>query len=528
MSTNQVEKCECEIDRGFDVNPLSEVGYSQAIWTILSVVEDKFLKFTHMDDLPSEQKHIHADVYLNALTHPLRSILRNNKEPTGLIKNEVIDEHYGWALDWLKKAEVYDNFCSIFPLWWNKKIDLSVDGDVLNTSDYKNKEIEYEVYNRLNRKDGAAGDKYIDPNDLVSLIMPNVSCSYARFKFNLNPKLAKSLIDKYSSIANERYNLPDNWQFSKFTLGEFKKVFTAFQSVLYGRFIARSLLAMQGMPGLGYSDSVWVVTSSELVSRFSRYTSVESQTIQSIIDYLTFGGVGVRNPDIAVQPIVDLKNGYLALSPFVFMNSDSERNLGVLLNQIQDDKKLYSKLTQEKEGVLCKLLKKEVESLGYETASGNLSDTDLDFAIIDRNEKVCIAFELKWFIEPAEIREEIQRSKELQKGVSQALKLKSKFDENNEEMLKGVLNIDQDYIFKVAVGARNWIGHFDVQHQLVPIIKIRHFITELKRSGDLSSTTKWLENREYLPKPNIDYEIIDMPLEIDGWKSSWYGIKPKT
>lgn len=82
MSSNKVQECEAEIDKAYDSNSLNGISYSQALWTILSVMEDKFLKFTYIDELPSEQKRAHADVYLNALTHPLRSIVRNNNNPS--------------------------------------------------------------------------------------------------------------------------------------------------------------------------------------------------------------------------------------------------------------------------------------------------------------------------------------------------------------------------------------------------------------------------------------------------------------
>lgn len=527
MSSNKVQECEAEIDKAYDSNSLNGISYSQALWTILSVMEDKFLKFTYIDELPSEQKRAHADVYLNALTHPLRSIVRNNNNPSTKIKHEIIDEHYGFAVDWLEKSITYNSFCSIFPLWWNKKIKLTIEGNVLNTNDYKSKEIAYEVYNRLNGKDGIAYDKAVNPNDVLSAIMANVSSTSNRFKLNLTPKLASILIENYHSVSHERYRFPDDWQFDKFTLGEYKKIFTTLQSLLYGRFIARTKLASEGLRGIGYPDSVWVLSCSELTSRLSRYTSLKNETIESILDYLTFGGVDVRNPDIAIQPIVDLKNGYLALSSFVFMNSDAERNLSVLLNQVENDRKLYSNLVQQKEDILRDLLKSEIEPLGFEVVSGKLVDTDLDLAIIDRKEKLCIAFELKWFIEPAEIREVIQRSKELQKGVEQALNFMRKFERKDEDLLNNLLKIDQEYIFKVAVGSRNWIGHFDVQNPIVPIIKIRHFTDELKQRKNLKSTVKWLEERQYLPKNMVDYEIIDIPLELGGWNSSWYGIKPK-
>ena len=528
MSTDKIQECEIEIDKAYDSNPLNEISYAQALWTILSVMEDRFLKFTYIDNLSVEQKHAHADVYLNALTYPLRSIVRNNKKPSRKIKHELIDEHYEFAADWLDKSEVYNNFCSIFPLWRNKIIDLTIEDDMLNTSNYKSKEIAYEVYNRLNGKDGITNDIPIDPNKIATLIMYNVSYTVDRFKLNINPKIANLLIKEYSLATNERYNFPEQWEFDNFTLGEYKKVLTSLQALLYGRFIARTNLVFNGMPGLGYPDSVWVISRPELVSRISRYISVKKEIIESIFNYLTFGGVSVRNPDIAVQPIIDLKNGYLALSPFVFLNLDAERNLSVLLNQIDNDRKLYSKLVQQKEDILRDLLKSEIEPLGYEVVSGQLVDTDLDLAIIDRKEKLCIAFELKWFIEPAEIREIIQRSEELKKGVAQALKLMMKFKSNDEQLLNNILKIDKEYVFKVAVGSRNWIGHFDVQNPVVPIIKIRHFTDELKQRKNLKSTVKWLEQREYLPKNMVDYEIIDMPIELGGWKSSWYGIKPKS
>lgn len=526
MGSNPVEDFEREIDKEFANNPLNEIPYSQAVWTILSVIEDKFLNFTNINPLPAEQQHVHVDVYMNALTHPLRSLfVSNNDQSSSLIKNEVINEHYSWAIDWLNNAEAYDNFCSIYPLWWSGKLKLSVEGEVLNTTDYKNKKIEYEAYNQLTRKGGTTQDRVIDPNELVSELESHVSVSGSRFTFNLDPKLAKILIEKYSIRANSQYDLPKEWQCKRFTFGEFKEVFVAIQALLYGRFIARAMQA-KGMKGCGYADAVWLADMPELVSRLSRYTSVRAKIVKSILNYLTFGGAGVRNPDIAIQPILDLKNGYFALSPFVFLNSNPERNLCVLLNQIDDEETAYSKLTLEKEDVLRESLLSDIRSLGYEVAWGNLQDTDLDLAIIDRREKVCVSIELKWFIEPAEIREVINRSIELEKGVSQSLKILEKFKNNDKRLVAEVLKIDKDYEFAVAVGSMNWIGHFDVQSQEVPIIKIRHFIQELKLRKSLKSTVDWLMKREYLPKDSVDYEVLDMPLELGKWKSSWYGIKP--
>ncbi|WP_232484133.1 hypothetical protein, partial [Dickeya dianthicola] len=67
----------------------------------------------------------------------------------------------------------------------------------------------------------------------------------------------------------------------------------------------------------------------------------------------------------ATQPLFDCEDGNYAISPFLFINSDIERNTCVLLNQIEEDKIIYSSLVDEKEKVLYKDIKKELSLQGY-------------------------------------------------------------------------------------------------------------------------------------------------------------------
>tara|TARA_R110000868_G_scaffold316380_2_gene577270 strand:- start:1603 stop:2010 length:408 start_codon:yes stop_codon:yes gene_type:complete len=133
---------------------------------------------------------------------------------------------------------------------------------------------------------------------------------------------------------------------------------------------------------------------------------------------------------------------------------------------------------------------------------------------------------LKWFIEPAEVRESLDRSKELEKGIEQAMKIALKFSNGDKQLINDILKIDSTYEFLSVVGSRNWIGNFYVQSELIPIIKIKHFVHELKERKCLDSTAKWLKNRAYLPIESVDYDIVDVSLEFGKWQSSWYGIKP--
>ncbi|MCK1705222.1 hypothetical protein IVA86_28410 [Bradyrhizobium sp. 146] len=139
------------------------------------------------------------------------------------------------------------------------------------------------------------------------------------FRVNFNPRLVKRLVLFVELTMSDRHTLPDEWQFKSFSLREYRTIFLTIQSMLYAWHIARTMAANSGLPGLGFRSAVWVVDKEELLSRLRRYTAIEAPTIQLVLDLLSFGAGKVRTPDIALQPLVDLRNGSYALSPFVWL-----------------------------------------------------------------------------------------------------------------------------------------------------------------------------------------------------------------
>lgn len=67
----QIER---DIDQTFAASGLPAIGYAQAMWTLLSVNEDAFLKALR-DTSSGHDMHIFMDVRLNALSYPLRVCL---------------------------------------------------------------------------------------------------------------------------------------------------------------------------------------------------------------------------------------------------------------------------------------------------------------------------------------------------------------------------------------------------------------------------------------------------------------------
>jgi len=294
--------------------------------------------------------------------------------------------------------------------------------------------------------------------------------------------------------------------------------------MVYGWFIARQLSCGQ-VHALGFSDALWMPRIDELISRLNNYTKINKETIKYILEYLTFGRLDIRNPDIATQPLIDLENDHYALCSMVWLNTNCERNICVLLNQIKEEQKIYSKLVNDKEESLINEIKDKLKNKSLDFRSGKLQDTDVDLAIIDHKNKVCICVELKWFIEPAEVREVIQRSKEIQKGITQVKKISLAWENENIKLLSDILCIDKTYKFLSIVAPVTSIGNAFSQDSSIPVVKLWHLIQEIDKCSNLFSVHSWLKSRSYLPQKDKDYEIITTELKIGKWECKWYGVK---
>ena len=202
-----------------------------------------------------------------------------------------------------------------------------------------------------------------------------------------------------------------------------------------------------------------------------------------------------------------------------------ERNLCVLLNQIEEEKTIYSRLVNQKEKTIRQKIIKDLSGFDYEFKDGKFDKTDLDLAIIDRKNKKCLAVELKWFIEPAEIREVIQRSEEIMKGVTQAKLIRDAFHDGNHKLIEEILGIDKDYEFIAIVGSANSIGNLGAQDDSIPVIKCWHLVSKIQKTKNLGEVMTWLSSRKYLLRKNTDYKVIKYQINSGDWEADWYGIK---
>jgi hypothetical protein len=520
MSAIEIIEVERQIDAAFADNKLKAVPWTQSAWTLLAVAEDHHLKIT---TLSPREAAIYVDGLMNSLTHPVRILHREApKEPRSL-ERRYIDAHYTWARDWLDSAEEYNQFCSIFPLYHAKEIDLKIDGNYIEPTDWSSLDLSYETYDRLIGKRDPNTERPLNTNAIAAALKGCLRSSGGMYSIDFTRRLVDDLVRLIGPAFEGRHVLPENWGFSRFSLAQYRTVFICLQVLSEAWFVARQIVAARGVVGVAYEGSVWTPGKEVLVKLLTRTTKVPVGVVREILRYLTFGEVGVRNPDVAIQPLLDMGNGHYGISPFLMTQVHAERNLCVLLNQIPPDRRLYAQLVDEKEEHLRHDTINSLSGRGFDFKHGRLDQTDVDLAVIDHASKVCLCIELKWFIEPAEIREVMMRSEELAKGVSQAKKISALFRAGDERLLS-LLGIERDYEFLAMVGSVNFIGRPGIQDSEVPITKLWHLIDEIQKHGNLRNTLQWLTSRLYLPVKHRDYEVKRMPISCGPWRSHWYGI----
>ncbi|MDZ4821149.1 MAG: hypothetical protein SGJ20_19485, partial [Planctomycetota bacterium] len=498
--TPDVQAVEKAIDAEYLKNDLSRLSFSEAAWYFLAFCEETQLKYLGNDGSNGRQDlACHVDQIVNNMKMPLRWLFQSCGAGTN-IPRRFSDDYYQASWDLSNLAHEYAWFETAYVYASADVITLQLHGDTIIARMPFRDDVRYEAYDRLCIDESPAVDK----ESLAAFfgnIEETVTVSHEHFRYRLNPRIVSQGLDVLSPLLNQFW-LPASWELPRYTFGEYCSVLSTLRVLAMIHHIARVEAVRQGCVGMGYLDSVLLMDESELSNRLRRYTGFDAKVVNEIVRDTTFGDCGIRRPDPAIQPLIPLSSDRIAISPALFLGSNIERNFTVLLNRLPEEKKAYSQLSNEREDISRQRIIDRLESLKLRFWQGKLSGgdelPDLDLAIIDDARRSCLILELKAFIEPAEPREVLEKSKEVARGVSQIKLLQNAF-QLNPRLLADPLKIGDTYDVVFAVASETSIGTPNVQDESVPVVRCTHLVRRLLAEKSLSAVGKWLRTREYLP-----------------------------
>ena len=525
----QLRKIEKEVDNYYKSNPLVKLPFATAACSFLTFAELEGLKQAS-NVSTSQELGTQVDNFVNELKAPMFWLF-SACEQGGQIPSTCNDDVFQASWDLFRLGKKYQWFEAAYTYASRGLIELELQVSTIQPTKEFFKGMEYQAYGRLmkaHESDEAVSLINVDNFPLLTeAISRSVRIKGPRFSCKMNPRMVSDTIKFMNPGYDTVFSLPSEWQFSRYTLGDFRKVFEAILAMASIHLIAWRIAIENGYDPFGYADSIYVPTCNELLRRVVRYSGVSDEKVLSIFDDLTYGNRGILHPDPALQPLIKLNSKHYAIMPSLWMSLSPERNLAVILNKIPSEREIYADLVGEQEELMKRRFTTDLSTEGFRFIEGNVSSDlpDIDLAIIRDSEKACLLLELKWFIAPAEFYEVIDKSKAIKKGICQSLKFKQAFADNHEPLLTK-LGIDTDYRLKTIVVSRNWIGDADVQNPEVPVIRADHLIAKLKVTESLRSTMDWLKNREYLPKEGKDFEVHGITSTIGKWSLKWSTTRP--
>lgn len=523
LGKNEIRALEARFDACADGHPLLERRRSEAM-TLFTAVADMKLVMAYVQGMDPQRLHAFGDGLINSLRHGYAWIQRGT-EPGGVGAPEYSKIQLDEAKSLIDLADDYDLCWVIFPMAYRGLASLEQAEGVLTATHSWAEQPEYEAYNRLASVRPPAEDPTALVFEFFDRVVTVAQGGGAIAHVVKDRGLLRAGLAAMEATLAGAFEVPDEWAFTSYTIGEFRRVAVALRTIAYAMLVARATRFVDGD-----RTSVAPVTfaRAELSRLLAELVDVERSRVKSILRTMTFGALpGLREIDPALQPIVEAGGGRLLLPLAYHAHSSPERNHLVLLNRIENERDIYSRLVQGKESSLFDDLVAALPD-GMHAARADPTSTrpEADLIVWSTAERRAFAVELKWFIRPAEIREVVERDEELAKGVKQARNLAEalRSDEAWRQELWG--STSDEWVVEPLVISKNWIGYAHVQADDVPIVTEDHFLAKLRDCGSLSEVSSWLRDRGYLPVRDEDFRVVETETVLLDTRISWYGIDP--
>lgn len=302
----ELKKAAEEVKDYYKSNPLFKLPFATAAWSFLSFVEDytliRSMEFGNLRD-----RHIQSSEFLVELEHSLSWLIRTCK-PEGQVPFTFNEHNYESANDLFELGKKYESFVFVYTLSKQNWIELKVSDFTIQPTGVFFEFYEYEVYNIL-----IDANLFVEASSFVNFeefpigaIERSLKVVGDRFHYKLNPKMVSDTITFLKPLFDRIFMLPSEWQFSRYSLGDFQQVFQAICAVAHIHRRARFIAMKRGCEAMGNLDCLYVLTCEELLRRIVRYSGISEEIVKHILDDLTYGKEAVSHSELAMRPLIRL------------------------------------------------------------------------------------------------------------------------------------------------------------------------------------------------------------------------------
>jgi len=312
------------------------------------------------------------------------------------------------------------------------------------------------------------------------------------------------------------FELPDDYIIGPYSIKQIKEIWA---NVMIKAFIQ----LMQNAKN--YKTTPRLMQLLEMDKFIYKYSTL--QEVNGLLSDLTYIGnykkINRKEKQIysnfLTEPIVEINNKKL-ISPSIILNFQVSRNILSTLNRIYGDNSHEQKGEQFTKDLIKKA--EEFPNLLYakEVLIKKPTQTDVDFALFDKNTETLLIFEIKWFNEPVTPVEIKSKDDEIEKATTKQL----------PNYFKGILHNKTEFIYNAfGVKLRNpqnlniygfvltkcTVGSGKINRNHFEVINQKMLVKGLIDSkGDLLELNRLLCNRAYFPKENRDFIFAENHVKV--------------
>lgn len=397
----EVEKI---IDAYHKQNPLFSLNRKTALYNALTVFEDacRLGGTTNLALIGDSLEYsMLIREQLDSLNVLIQWIFQDcSHKDTDTLDMKIISERYIETAQLLQfQAKQYSPICSAYISYSRGHFSASVNetqNKITFLDNPKNRSIVISDMVESISRDQAMESKFMPTQDLVSANSKLI----ASIKFQdgcISYSTDESIWDSFYEMMKRQWvntsELPEEWEFDKFSVKDFKQFWIAIATLCFIHMIA---CLKSGAPGADVQEAVLIKSSTEFVQIIADKTELSTDSISAILKLLTYNS-RLKNNDIVYQPFVEIDKDRLALAPHLILASRPERNLISLIHKIRD--KSYFDLTNLREGIMQDEIDTVTGKIPNILVEKNKSLPgtlpDVDYAIWDKESNSILICELK-------------------------------------------------------------------------------------------------------------------------------------
>jgi len=254
-----------------------------------------------------------------------------------------------------------------------------------------------------------------------------------------------------------------------------------------------------------------VLHNTQLVADLELMSSLQPDRIRSFVDTITYGR-NTENPDPALQPIVPIGAGRIAIPCIHVLTSNLERNY--LSLQSRTDTANFDRQSKVFEAEMIAALlpairKQWPHSWPNVQFSSKSTTEEIDICCVDSTSRTILLIELRWMIPPGDPREIQNRRRACLAKTNQIARkcghvrmhvagLLSKLDlpaDGGPWVVRGIVLIEG------FGGTRSKLPSF-------PIIPTYPFRIGLSKHKNLAKFHDWIASLVWLPQEGLHFEIV--------------------